>query len=214
MDHFKPPSRDDNSSEPNILITSPPILPIRHSPSRPPNSALFSREDNLDIPYSSRSSVHNSPFSDVESEISELSLPHGVQSRKTSAYGNDVYHKRKLSGSSSESLSSFSPSLKPKPPPRPAPNAPPRPPRRPNSLPLNQEPSSSTIAMPIPTKPIAPPLPLRPAPQEESGLEVIYSAPPLPARCLPVENISPTAERKLLKQYEASTATHTRDRTG
>ncbi|KAH0839417.1 Endonuclease/exonuclease/phosphatase [Lanmaoa asiatica] len=206
--------RDDNASshsEPNILITSPPIYRVRHPPPRPLNSALFAREDGLDLPSRSSSSLHSSPFSDDESEISEISdvsLPPALQPQKTSgccefASANGIYspqHDRKLSGSSSESLSSFSPPSKPRPPPRPASHAPPRPPRRPNGLSGPQEPSLTSSATTTPTPSIAPPLPSRRV-TEESALEALSPAPPLPARVLtpqniPVEFVSPVGERK------------------
>lgn len=207
--------RDDNSSlynEPNILITSPPILPARPRP-QPLNSALFSREDCLDLPSSSNSS-HHSLLSDDESEVSEISevsLSPAIRPQKVSGsyetpYTNDIYsshQERQLSGSSSDSLSLTS---RPRPPPRPAP---PPPPRRPNGLsaPLQfYEPSLTGSVAATPTQPIAPPLPSRHGTQEESILDVPSSAPPLPARLsLPqsntlasIEITSPVGERKLL----------------
>ncbi|KAG8218128.1 hypothetical protein J3R82DRAFT_3664 [Butyriboletus roseoflavus] len=206
---------DDNLSslsEPNILITSPPTLPVRHPPPRPLNSVLFAREDSLDPPSSCSSSLY-SPFSDDESEISEVSSTPSVQPRKAGgscefAHANGVYsinHERKLSGSSSESLSSLPPLSKPRPPPRPAPHALPRPPHRPHSSSAPSgphEPSLTSSVTTTPTQSIAPPLPSRRV-MQESTHEVLPAAPPLPARVLPpqstsVEITSPVAERKSL----------------
>ncbi|KAF8430424.1 hypothetical protein L210DRAFT_3651845 [Boletus edulis BED1] len=215
---LKDVSSEDNPSshtEPNILVTSPPILPIRQP--RPLNSTLFAREDSLELQSSSTSSLL-SPFTDDESEISEISeisrLP-VVQSEKTSgsgefAYANGIHrrrHEREHSGSSSESLSSFSTPAKPKPPPRPASQAPPRPPRRSNGLsapPGPQESSFTSSTATTPKRPVAPPLPSRRVTQQENAFEGLSPAPPLPARVppsqgedlVPIESASLVWERK------------------
>ncbi|KIK91255.1 hypothetical protein PAXRUDRAFT_13877 [Paxillus rubicundulus Ve08.2h10] len=191
----KPHTREEpltSHSEPNILAPSPPSLPARHPPPRPLNSALFAREDSLELPSSSNSSQH-SPFSDEESEISEVSLPPAVPPRKlrgsfgntqtTTTYPNGVHathHERKSSGSSSESLSSLSPSSKPKPPPRHGLQVPPR------SLPrhhgTHEAPvTNSTTTTPMPA--VAPSLPSRRLVTPDESMSDIQSpAPPLPAR--------------------------------
>lgn len=200
-----------SQSEPNILITSPPILPVRPPP-RPLNSTLFV---SLDVPSSSTSPY--SPFSDDESEVSEISevsLSSAAQPRKTSgsreyphAKDDSSRQERQYSGSSSENLPGFSAASKPRPPPRPAPHVPPRPPRRSNgfsALPQPRDSSLTSSAASTPTYPIAPPLPLRRFAKEGAILDVPTPAPPLPARltlpqrnaATPVEITSPVGERK------------------
>ncbi|KIJ59776.1 hypothetical protein HYDPIDRAFT_161978 [Hydnomerulius pinastri MD-312] len=211
----KPSKREDHltsHSEPNILAPSPPTLPARHPPPRPPSSALFAREDSLELPSSSNS-LHHSPFSDDESEVSEISevsLPPAIPPRKPrGSFGgtNGVHgghHERKYSdvSSSGESLSSFSPPSRPKPPPRPSLQVPPRPPPRHNGVSRHAGHESSTHSTPTP--PLAPPLPSRRVTADEGMPEIHAMAPPLPARQtinVPstsnfVEPTSPGGERK------------------
>ncbi|KAH7881837.1 hypothetical protein F5I97DRAFT_1932266 [Phlebopus sp. FC_14] len=196
-------------SEPNILASSPPIVPTRRPPPPiPTSSALFAREDSLELPSSSNSSQH-SPFSDDESSVSEISLPPAIPARKprgSFVNADGGYHQRKYSdglSSSSESLSGISPPMRPQPPPpRHSRQAPLRPPLRSNGIAAHGD-ESSASSTPIPSS--APPLPSRRMNVDE-GVSGMLSPPPLPARqCtnIPANNgafepTSPVGERRPL----------------